>query len=131
MLVRSVLTIVMAGVSLGGWAVAQSHSTGQLEGHLKILSMKEVEAADGNAAAVTPETYAQYPLVVLSSDGKQTIAVFTADSRGDYKIALAPGSYVLDVQDRIRKHVRARTVPFTVTAGQTARVNLEMDTGVR
>ena len=125
------MTMMLASVSLAGWAFEQPRATGQLAGHLKILSMKEVEAADGDVSAVTPEMYAQYPLVVLSSDGKQTVSVVTANAQGNYKVELPPGPYLLDVQDRARKHVRARPVPFTITAGETTHVNLEMDTGVR
>jgi hypothetical protein len=131
MLRRSVVTMVLAGVLLMGWAFEQPVASGELRGHLKILSMKEAEAADGRVPGVTAEMYAQYPLVVLSADGKQTVSVVTANAQGSYKAELPPGSYLLDVQERVRKHVRARPVPFTITAGQTAHVNLEMDTGVR
>ena len=34
---------------------------GFMEGHLKIISPKEVELADGDTPAVTSETYAEYP----------------------------------------------------------------------
>jgi hypothetical protein len=128
---RIALFLALAAAPYLCWAFQQASSTGQLQGHLKILSMKEVDAADANVAAVTPEMYEQFPLVVLSSDGKQTVRVVTADKQGNYAVALPPGSYLLDVQDRVRKHVRARPVPFTVTAGQTTRANLEMDTGIR
>jgi hypothetical protein len=35
------------------------------------------------------------------------------------------------VQDRLRKHVRAKPKPFTVQSGQTVRVDMDMDTGIR
>jgi hypothetical protein len=128
---RIVLFLVFASVPCLCWAFQQSSASGQLEGHLKILSMKEVEAADGNVPGISPETYAAYPLVVLSADGKQTVSVLTANAQGNFKLALPAGSYVLDVQDRVRKHVRARPVLFTITAGQTTHANLEMDAGIR
>jgi hypothetical protein len=37
-----------------------------MEGHLKIVSLKEVELAHGNAPTVTAETYAEYPRIILS-----------------------------------------------------------------
>jgi len=37
---------------------------GFVEGHLKIISPKEVELADGNAPAITAENYAEYPLIM-------------------------------------------------------------------
>src|SRR4029434_6489604 len=53
-----------------------------VEGHLKIISAREVELADGNASAITAENYAQYPLIILSQGGKREIARATADGNG-------------------------------------------------
>jgi hypothetical protein len=103
---------------------------GLVEGPLKIISGKEVELADGNAPAITAENYAQYPLVILSRDQKQ-IARVTADANGNYRVALPPGDYVLDVQDRGRRHFRAKPQSFTVVSNQTVRVDMNIDTGVR
>ncbi len=55
----------------------------------------------------------------------------TADSKGNYRVELPAGTYLLDIQNRVRKHVRAKPVPFTITSGQTAHVDMEMDTGIR
>jgi len=104
---------------------------GFVEGHLKILSLREVELADGNAPAITAENYAEYPLIILSHDGKKEIARVTADGNGNYRTALPPGDYVLDVQRRARGHVRAKPQRFTVVSDQTVRVDMDIDTGVR
>jgi hypothetical protein len=104
---------------------------GFLEGHLHIYSPSPVKLADGDVPTVTAETYAEYPLVVLTPESKKQIAVVTADAQGNYRIALPPGAYVLDVQDRVRKHVRAKPQPLKVVSNQTVRVNMDMDTGVR
>ena len=104
---------------------------GFVEGHLKIISGKEVELADGNASAITAENYAQYPLIISSQGGEKEIARATADENGNYRTALPPGDYVLDVQGRARGHVRARPQRFTVVSNQTVRVDINIDTGVR
>jgi hypothetical protein len=104
---------------------------GFMEGHLKIVSPKEVELADENAPAITAETYAQYPLIILSQGGRKEIARVTADENGNYRTALPPGDYVLDVQRHARGHVRAKPQRFTVVSNQTVRVDMDMDTGVR
>ena len=118
-------------LALASVASVAAQTSGAVKGHLTIMSMVTVQPADGSVPTVTAETYREYPLVVLSDDGKQTIAVVTADAHGNYQATLNPGSYVLDVQNRRQKHVRAKPVPFNVVAGQTATVNLEMDTGIR
>ena len=104
---------------------------GFVEGHLKILSPKEVELADGNAPAITAENYAQYPLIILSEGEKKEIARITADGNGNYRAALPPGDYVLDVQRRARGHVRRKPQRFTVVSNHTVRVDMDIDTGVR
>jgi hypothetical protein len=105
---------------------------GFLEGHLKIVSLREVEPSDAMPRqTVTAETYAEYPLIVLSADGKKEIARVTADENGNYRAALPPGAYILDVQGRAPGHIRAKPQPFTVVSNQTVRVDMDIDTGIR
>ena len=108
-----------------------TEAPGFLEGHLKIISPKEVELADGNPPAITAENYAQYPLIILSQGGKREIARVTADGNGNYRTALPPGDCVLDVQGGARGHVRAKPQRFTVVSNQTVRVDMDIDTGIR
>ncbi len=86
---------------LVGTASIDAVPTGFVEGHLKIISPKEVELADETPSKITAENY--------------------ADS----------GDYVLDVRDRRRRHVRAAPQPFTVASNQTVHVDMNIDTGVR
>jgi hypothetical protein len=116
---------------VAGSASIDAASPGFVEGHLKIISPKEVELADRNAPAITAENYAEYPLIILTQDGKKEIARVTADRNGNYRTALPPGDYVLDVPRRGRGHVRGKPQPFVVASNQTVRVDVEIDTGVR
>ena len=100
-------------------------------GTFKIFSPKEVELADETPSKTTAENYADYPLVVLNREKQTEVAHVTADEHGNYSIALAPGDYVLDVQNRRRRHLRASPQPFTVLANQTVHVDMAIDTGVR
>ena len=84
---------------------------------------------DGNRAKTTPEPYADYPLIVVNEGTKKEIVHFIADANGKYRIALPPGNYVLDLQDRARKHIRAKPQPFTIISNRTAHVDIHMDTG--
>ena len=99
---------------------------------MSILSLKEVDLADAeNAKTATPPDYAEYPLVVLSRDRKQEVARLTVDANGNYRAELPSGDYVLDLQDRAHKHLRARPQLFTIGAGRTVRVDMNIDTGIR
>jgi len=109
-----------------------SHSsaapTGILEGHLKILSLKEVELQD-DAKAITeaPEQpYSEYPLIIRSRDGGKEVARLTADAGGNYRLVLrqANTSWTLIA-------VRTNPKPFTITSNQTVRVDMDIGTGVR
>ena len=68
---------------------------------------------------VKPQSYAEYLLIILSQEEKKEIARVTADENGNYRVALPPGNYVLDVQNRVAKHVRAAPRPFTIVSNQT------------
>ena len=118
-------------ILVGYAASSNAAPPGFMEGHLKILSPNEVELADGDTPAVTPETYAEYPLIVVSRDRKKEIARVTADRNGNYRVALQPGDYLLDVQGRAPGHVRAKPQLFTVVSNQTVHVDMDIDTGIR
>ena len=117
----------------GAVSLSSAAPTGILEGHLKILSSKEVQLQD-DAKATTEaleQPYSEYPLIVRTRDGGKELARLTADAGGNYRLTLPPGDYVLDIQRRPRGGVRATPQRFTVAAGQTVRVDLDIDTGVR
>lgn len=113
---------------VAGTASVNAESQGFMEGHLKILSARGVDLGDENAAIVTTENYAGYPLLILSRDKQKEIARISADTNGNYRAALPPGDYVLDVQGRTegrtRGRVRAKAQPFTVVLNQTVRVDM-------
>jgi hypothetical protein len=116
---------------LVGTASINAAPQGFLEGHLKILSGRPVQLADENTATVTAENYAEYPLyplIILSRGEKKEITRVTADRDGNYRVALPPGDYILDVQRRKPGHVRAKPQLFTVVSNQTVRVDMDVNT---
>ena len=114
-----------------GCLASDNAAVGFLEGHLRILAFKDVELAEGNPRKFSDGNYAEYPLIILSQDGKKEIARVTADETGNYRVAVPPGEYILDVQDRRRRHLRAAPQPFTVASNQTVHVDMNIDTGIR
>ena len=109
----------------------EAATPGFLEGHLKIVFPREVELADQTPSEPVAVNYSNYPLIVLSRDGKQEVARVAVNGDGNYRVALPPGDYVLDVQDRRRRHVRVKPQPFTILSNQTAHVDMNIDTGIR
>ena len=129
-LLKYFVTLCISSV-LAGTTSINAAAPGFVEGHLKIISPREVELANGTPASITAESYAEYPLIILSQDGKNEVARVTADKNGNYRAALSPGDYVLDVQRRAPGHVRAKPQRFTVVSNQTVRVDMDIDTGIR
>lgn len=104
-----------------------------MEGHLKIVFLRAVEPSDEmpRPAAVPPGTYAECPLVILSQDERKEIVRVTANESGDYRVALPPGTYVLNVQARGPKRGRAKSQRFTVIPNQIVRVDMNVFIGFR
>ena len=117
---------------MNGSTGANDAAKGGMEGHLRIVSLNEVEMAEnGTPRKVTAHNYADYPLLIRDGNTQKEIARINADNKGNYHIALAPGDYVLDIAGRGRKHVRTTPRPFTILSGQTVRLDMEIDAGVR
>jgi hypothetical protein len=126
-LIAGYVFLILAGRSAANDAVPP----GFVEGHVKIVSLKPVELADGKVEKGTAETYSEYPLIIFSQDGQKEIARVIADKDGNYRVALPPGDYILDVQGRGRGRVRAKPEPFTIASNKTVRVDMNLDTGIR
>ncbi|PYM05759.1 MAG: hypothetical protein DMF15_15055 [Verrucomicrobia bacterium] len=110
-------------------ALINAAPQGFLEGQLKIISRKPVELADENTAPMTVRNYADYPLIILTRDETKQIARIIADPDGNYRAALPPGAYILDVEGRVPKQLRVRPQPFTVISDATVHVDMTIVTG--
>jgi hypothetical protein len=129
---RKAITVCIFLILASGTAWSTAVPPGFVEGHLKIASLGEVEPSDAMPRqTVTAEKYAEYPLIVLSQDGQKEIARVTADGNGNYRAALPPGNYILDVQDRAAKRLRAKPQPFSVASNQTVHVDMNVVIGFR
>jgi hypothetical protein len=124
--------IVATSLVLAGTAPSKAEQPGYIEGHLKIISPRVVEPSDEMPRPeVAPESYGEYPLVILSQEGKKEIARVTADANGNYRVPLPPGNYILDMQDRAAKRLRAKPQPFSIVSNQTVRVDMNIIIGFR
>ena len=120
---------------LASTASIKAAPQGFIEGHLKIVVIRPVEPDNMPQPTVASETYAEYPLIILSQDGKREIARLTADKSGNYRAALPPGAYILAVQERpaeerAAERIHANRQPFTVIPNQTVRVDMTIFIGL-
>ncbi len=124
------LVTVSTFLMLAESASIEGATQGFMEGHLKIVWMRAVEPSDDMPRPeVAPESYAAYPLIILGAEGRREVARLTADKHGNYRAALPPGAYILEVQDPIPKHIRANPQPFTIISNQTVRVDIRIFAG--
>jgi hypothetical protein len=130
----SFLKYLMVATSLivAGTAPINAASTGFLEGHLKIVLLGAAESSDDMPRqTVAPETYAKYPLVILSQSDRKEVARVIANEQGNYRVSLPPGAYILDVEGRVAKRLRARPQEFTVNSNETVRLDMSIIIGFR
>lgn len=134
------LLTLLAAILGATSAIANDKPSGTLEGQLKIVSSKEVELAptensSSMSSKIDVQNYGEYPLVVLDKNNRKEVTAVTADMNGNYRVALPPGDYVLDVRrgpnGRSFGHARAEPHAFTILPNQTVRVDMDIDTGVR
>jgi hypothetical protein len=118
-------------IPLGFVAAGEAVAPGFVEGHLKIVSLKTVEVAEASPSKGVTVNYAEYPLVILSTEGRKEIVQVTADRDGNYRLALPPGDYFLDAKGRAPGRVRATPKRFSVGSKQTVHVDFDLDTGIR
>jgi hypothetical protein len=114
---------------VAGTASVNAAPQGSVEGQLKIVSQKPVELDDENTPTLAAKNYADYPLIILTQGERKQIARITADTEGNYRAALPPGEYIIDVEGRVPKRLHVRAQPFTVVPNETVHVDMTIVTG--
>lgn len=130
-----VLLLVLVGAAYGAiwyWQSQQdsTNKIGTLIGHITIGPNCPVER-EGVSCTPSPEAYASREFVVLNSSQKE-VTRFYADASGNYKISLLPGTYTV-VSAKTGFGSMSKDLPATVVikAGQSATLNIDIDTGIR
>ena len=129
------LILYTAMVSFG-WIAAEGHAAppsaapGFLEGRLKVHLAGGARLAEDTEPEAARVNYADYPLVVLRKENREEIARITADEKGQYRIPLPPGDYLLELKMRVLKRVETQLRPFTVVSQQPVRVDMEVVAGL-
>ena len=127
-------SVATAGIflMLAGTPSIKAAPQGFMEGHLKIVVIRAVEPDN----IPPPANYAEYPLIILTQEGKREITRLSADKSGNYRVALPPATYILRVQERsaeerAAERIHANPQPFTVVANQTVRVDMTIFIGAK
>jgi hypothetical protein len=129
---RSILLAVCLGagllLSLGGCGLSNGQQ-GMINGDVVAGPTCPVEQA-GRPCPPQPVADRQ---VMIETPGGATAATTTTDASGRFSVAVAPGSYVLQVQIVPGQIGMWQVTPgaVTVTANHTTTIHLVLDTGIR
>jgi Carboxypeptidase regulatory-like domain len=121
---------VTAFLFVMSYAVVFGSGTGVVEGRVQIAQSGGAHLADDTSAQKQKPPLTDYPVVVLSKDGKTEISQVAVDSEGRFHFNLAAGDYLLDVKRNGRSRLRVSARPFTVVAGQTVHVDLTVESAI-
>ncbi len=127
----SLALLLAACQSTGGGPLPPLVAPGSLSGHVTIGPLLPVQRVGEATPTTPPDAYAARQVIVYRADGKTAVTRLTPDKDGNYRVELAPGTYVVAMA---RAGIdRARDLPATVTiaSGQTTRLDIDIDTGIR
>ena len=111
--------------------IAQALSNpGVVEGQVRIVLSRGTQLADDPSAGKEEIPCADYPVLILSKDRKTEVAQVAPDAEGRFRANLPAGDYVLDVKRPGRNRLRVTARPFTVVAGQTVRVDMQIELAI-
>jgi hypothetical protein len=105
--------------------------TGTLEGHVTIWPLVPVAREGESEPTPAPEVFASRQIVIYSKEGRTEVARVQIDYKGNYRVTLPVGTYVVDI-NRIGID-RGIDLPKTVeiVSGRVTRLDVEIDTGIR
>jgi hypothetical protein len=126
----ALVIIILAGVlALNAGMFQQEDASGTLTGTVTIGPLCPVEPCSVSRDQVLA-AYAARPLLIRT-DGGILVQSVTADPDTGYSVSLHPGTYVVDITPR--GIGGSPDLPRTVTihAGETVRLDIDIDTGIR
>jgi hypothetical protein len=142
-----VLALPLLGALLGGCTVRSIEGTGTPVATATASAVATTSAKGTLTGTVlagptcpvetVPSTCPPKPVtgrvVNILTESRQPVTTATTDARGEFSIALSPGTYLVEVtivqgQVGMRQESPVRAV---VVAGQTAHVEVMLDTGIR
>ena len=127
LLMPLLLALALVSAACGG----ADQETGVLEGHVTIGPLTPVVQEGVPEPTVAPDVYAARQVVVYAADGRRELARVQIDSHGDYRVALPVGSYLVDVNHVSIGGGIGLPQQVEIVEGETIRLDIEIDTGIR
>lgn len=103
---------------------------GRLEGEVTIGPIWPVER-EGDVREIPCEVYQARKIMVYDKGGKRLIEQVDIDCNGHYSVELAPGSYLVDINQLGIDHSSQVPKTLEISSGETLRLDIDIDTGIR
>jgi hypothetical protein len=104
---------------------------GYLEGQVSIGPLQPVERVGVPPPTPSPAVCTSRGLLVSATDTGAAVVQFALQRDCTYRVALPPGSYRVELDRHGIEFSKDLPRTVTITAGQTTRLDLSIDTGIR
>ena len=105
--------------------------TGVLQGHVTIGPLVPVVQEGVPEPTPAPEVYASRQMVIHAEDGQTEVTRVQIDGKGNYRVELPVGTYVVDINHAGIDMAKELPKTVEIAAGETTRLDVEIDTGIR
>jgi hypothetical protein len=104
---------------------------GTLSGQVTIGPLSPVVRPGDTPQPVPPEVYAARQVMVYDARGKKLVREVSLGTDGSYRAALKAGVYTVDINYGGIDHSPDVPRQVEITAGETFRLDIDIDTGIR
>jgi hypothetical protein len=125
-----IITVAIAvALNSGGLPSGNGAGTGTLTGNVSIGPLCPVEPCTLTHDRIVA-AYAAHPIRITTTGGT-VVASVTADPETGYTVALRPGTYIVDIPHQGIGGSRELPATVTLQKGETVRLDISIDTGIR
>jgi len=121
--------VILAVAVLTCGCLQPAEETGRLTGNVSVGPLCPVEPCTVSHDRLIA-AYAARPITVTTSAGT-LVATITANPETGYSVSLKPGTYVVDIQHQGPGGSRDLPATVTLCRGETVRLDISIDTGIR
>lgn len=115
----------------GGCSTPGPKPLGHLAGQVTIGPLVPVLREGQAEPTPSPEMYAMREVVVFDASGKREVARASIRPDGSYEIALPEGDYRVDINHQGIDMAAGLPASVHIEGGQTYRLDIDIDTGIR
>jgi hypothetical protein len=126
---KVILVLMIAGAVASISGCLGPPNEGYLEGHVTIGPICPVEKV--NVTCPVPPASYEARKIVVSTEEAQVVILVDIDSNGFYRVALAPDTYIVDINHVGVDHSQDVPIAVTIIEGRTTVLNISIDTGIR